>query len=86
MDLSFCSCSFKLNTAKHSSKRGQADKRLTSLRRGLFVLVVLNGHLAVTELEISIERFRLFIFQENEEIVFANCNVSTDIKCVCTEN
>jgi hypothetical protein len=42
--------------------------------------------LAVTELEISIELFRLFIFQENEEIVFANCNVSTDIKCVCTEN
>lgn len=61
MDLSFCSCSFKLNTAKHSSKRGQADKGLTSLRRGLFVLIVLNGHLAVTEPEISIERFRLFI-------------------------
>lgn len=61
MDLGFCSCSFKLNTAKHSSKQGQADKRLTSLRRGLFVLVVLNGHLAVTKLEISIERFRLFI-------------------------
>ncbi len=40
--------------------KGQADRRLTSYRRGLFVLVSLMVYLAVTELQISIERFRLF--------------------------
>lgn len=62
MDLSFCSCSLKLNTANIQLQREQAVRRLTSYRRGLFMLVFVIGHLAVTELQISIERFRLFIF------------------------
>ena len=41
-------------------KQEQASERLTSLRRGLFVLVALMVYLAVTVLQISIERFLAF--------------------------
>ena len=49
MDLSFCSCSLKLNTAKHSKTKGQADKN--SRRKAwavyaCFVLGLLGGNRA----------------------------------------
>lgn len=54
------SCSLKLNTAKHSITKRTGRQKSHVIRRELFVLVFVIGHLAVTELQISIERFRFF--------------------------
>ena len=51
-------------------KQEQASERLTSLRRGLFVLVALMVYLAVTVLQISIERFLAFLFFTKMKQIF----------------